>query len=81
MSNTQSIIVYTNPAQAAFWEGGYFIPLCGGLLVGALVFVALYAFAERLVRRIGGRVGGLAMGAAVVAGISAGVFTFSHLML
>lgn len=33
MNNTQSIIVYRNPAEQMFWEGGYAVPLFGALLV------------------------------------------------
>lgn len=37
--NTQSIIVYRNPAEAAFWESGMAFPLMSGLFVGFIVFV------------------------------------------
>lgn len=36
---TQSIIVYRNPVEAAFWESGMAFPLMSGLFVGFIVFV------------------------------------------
>ena len=31
---TQSVIVYRNPIEAAFWESGLLLPLMVGLVVG-----------------------------------------------
>jgi hypothetical protein len=39
MSNVQSIIVYRNPWEQAFWEGGVIGPICGGLLVMISVLI------------------------------------------
>lgn len=45
---SDSIIVYRNPAEQAFWEGGYLIPIIGGIGVGLVVFLALNFLAEKL---------------------------------
>lgn len=39
MSTPSSIIVYRNPAEAAFWEGGYLIPIFAGCGAGVAVFL------------------------------------------
>jgi hypothetical protein len=44
MGNTQSIIVYRNPVEQAFWEGAAganFIPFLAGIIVFFAVFLAL----------------------------------------
>ncbi len=38
---TQSIIVYRNPVEQAFWESNLLIPLGGGLLAFVIAVVAL----------------------------------------
>ena len=38
---TQSIIVYRNPMEQAFWESGAIIPLFGSGIVFVLVIVAM----------------------------------------
>lgn len=58
---TQSIIVYRNPAEAAFWESGMAFPMMVGLGVG-FVAVKLY---ERVSPR-GRRAGEVAVAAAVI---------------
>lgn len=74
-----SIIVYRNPAEAAFWEGGYFIPLVCGLGVGMAVFLVLVSLAKMLdtnsrhedsIMTIGG-----------VVAIIAGLYTTSKLLI
>lgn len=80
MSNTQSIIVYRNPAEAAFWESGMLIPLIGGLGTGFLVFIVLAAIAKKLSRDWRGP-SNLALGAAGIASVAAGLLAFNWLML
>lgn len=58
---TQSIIVYRNPAEAAFWESGMAFPMMVGLGVG---FVAAKLY-ERVSPR-GRRAGEVAVAAAVI---------------
>lgn len=41
MSNVQSIIVYRNPIEAAFWESGLAFPVIAGTVVGVAVALAL----------------------------------------
>ena len=48
---TQSIIVYRNPVEAAFWESGLVIPIFAGCAVGFLTFIALYKIAEKFCPR------------------------------
>lgn len=38
----QSIIVYRNPAEAMFWEGGYAFPIFVGCAVGFVTFLMLH---------------------------------------
>lgn len=45
---TQSIIVYRNPVEQMFWEGGFAFPLFAGLAAGFLTFVLLIKIAEML---------------------------------
>ncbi len=80
MSNTQSIIVYRNPAEAAFWESGMLIPLFGGLATGFLIFCVLAAVAKKFSGDWRGP-SNMALGAAGVAAFAAGVLTFDWLML
>lgn len=40
--STQSIIVYRNPAEQAFWESGIMVPLTGSLLAFMIVFVIMH---------------------------------------
>lgn len=43
---TQSIIVYRNPLEQAFWESGVFGPICIGGLVFLLAVVGLHKFLD-----------------------------------
>lgn len=51
MSQTQSVIVYRNPAEAAFWESGMAFPLMASLFVFLVVFLLLNTVFERQVRQ------------------------------
>lgn len=51
MNTTQSIIVYRNPAEAAFWESGLAFPLFGSLLTFLVLTVVLGSVFENLARR------------------------------
>lgn len=55
MNTTQSIIVYRNPVEAAFWEGGYAFPLIASMVVLVVVLVALNAIGDRIFGRHGNR--------------------------
>lgn len=46
MSNTTAI-VYRNPAEAAFWEGGFAFPVFIGCAVGFLAFLALHGIVTK----------------------------------
>ena len=48
---TQSIIVYRNPAEAAFWESGMAVPLGGALIVFLCSMVLLNIAAGKIIRR------------------------------
>lgn len=48
---TQSIIVYRNPAEAAFWESGMAVPLGGGLVTFLIAMVALNYIAGKVIRK------------------------------
>lgn len=81
MNTTQSIIVYQNPMQAAFWEGGFFIPLVASLAVFLIVVVVLTAIADQFrvtrnfVRKAYGTWPILALASV------AGVLTYQHLFI
>lgn len=45
-----SIIVYRNPLEAAFWEGGYAFPLIVFMVVTVIVAAILMKSAEHLFR-------------------------------
>jgi hypothetical protein len=47
MSNMQSIIVYRNPAEAMLWESGMAFPLFSALVVGLVVFLAVFSALDR----------------------------------
>lgn len=77
---TQSIIVYRNPVEAAFWESGMIVPLGGGLGVGFIVFLLLMWIAQKVSRDWRGP-SNLATGAAAVVSLCVGALTFHWLML
>lgn len=62
---TQSIIVYRNPAEAAFWEGGMAFPMMVGLVVGFIAAIVAVKLYERVSPR-GRRAGEVAVAAAVI---------------
>lgn len=62
---TQAIIVYRNPAEAAFWEGGMVFPLIVGLIVGVIVAVIAATMYDKFVFR-GQYTGEVAIIAAVI---------------
>lgn len=80
MSQTQSIIVYRNPAEAAFWEGGYLVPLVGGLGAGFLFFLALMWIAGKVSRDWRGP-SNFVTGAAGVASVCVGALVFHWLFI
>ena len=43
---TQSIIVYRNPMEQAFWESGMMIPIVGGISAGLLAFAITYKLTD-----------------------------------
>jgi hypothetical protein len=77
---TQSIIVYRNPAEAMFWEGGYAFPLIGGLAVGLLLFVVLHWAAGKLTKNRFGPSDHVMFVIAVIS-IVAGGLTFHSLFI
>lgn len=77
---TQSIIVYRNPAEAAFWESGMLIPLVGGLGVGFILFLVLMKIATKVSRDWRGP-SNFVTGAAAVVSICAGVLTLLWLSI
>jgi len=46
MNTTQSIILYRNPAEQMFWEGGYAFPLIASLATIVVVFLVLMKILE-----------------------------------
>lgn len=52
MSQTQSIIVYRNPAEQAMWESGLVVPIFSSLFVGVFVFAVIMIGAEKLSKKI-----------------------------
>lgn len=50
MNNTQSIIVYRNPAEAAFWEGGG-IAFVGVFILACAVCIPVCMIAEKYIVR------------------------------
>lgn len=81
MSNTQSIIVYQNPAQAAFWEGGFAFPLGAALLVLFVVVLASMKFMERVLGSWKVQTNGIYTGIAMCLGAAAAAATFAFLYI
>lgn len=82
---TQSIIVYRNPAEQAFWEGGFAVPIVGGCLVGLVAFILSYQIASMLFQRFGrsimwGRRNSYSTTIASILGITAGISTLVYLL-
>ena len=46
MNTTQSIIIYRNPLEQAFWESGMVFPLMVSLVVFMVVFLSIYKIME-----------------------------------
>lgn len=80
MNQTQSVIVYRNRAEADFWEGGYFIPLIGGLGAGLITMLVLAWIAQKLSRDWRGP-NGYVVGAACVASVCVGLLVFKALFI
>lgn len=76
---TQSIIVYRNPVEAAFWESGMIFPLMGGLGVGFIAFLILMRIAEMTIGDH--RINNLVIGGAAIASMCAGALTFHWLFI
>ena len=51
MGQTQSIIVYRNPIEAAFWEGGYALPVFCFILAFLVVMLPLIKVQDFVFRR------------------------------
>ena len=84
MNQTQSIIVYRNPLEQQFWEGGGYlimIPVCGSLLAAALTFGVLTSFAQRLARRIPFALEAWVNGSIIVASLCVGALTWQWLAI
>lgn len=47
MSNIQSVIVYSNPLEAAFWESGMIFPLFCGMIVAVIAALSVNWLCER----------------------------------
>lgn len=77
---TQSIIVYRNPIEAAFWESGMLLPLMGGLGVGFIVFLLLMWIAGKVSRDWRGPPNWMTASAGVVS-VIAGFLVFHNLMV
>ena len=82
---TQSIIVYRNPMEQAFWEGGYLIPIFGGCSVGLLAFALTYKITDKLLSRFRKnlswhRQNVYATNTASVVGLAAGISTMLYLL-
>jgi flagellar biogenesis protein FliO len=75
---TQSIIIYRSPYEAAFYESGLIVPLCGGLLAFFLVVLSLSWAVERLARR---RMNNQRMWTIFALAGFAGVGTFRYLVI
>ncbi len=52
MNQTQSIIVYRNPLEQAFWEGGLGMENIIPIVAGAIVFIAVFLFIGNLISKI-----------------------------
>lgn len=48
---TQSIIVYRNPAEQAFWESGLLVPISGGIAAGLIAFAITYRATHAIINR------------------------------
>lgn len=77
---TQSIIVYRNPAEVAFWESGMIVPLGGGLGAGFITFLILMWIAQKVSRDWRGP-SNFVTGAAAVASICVGALAFHWLFI
>lgn len=47
---TESMIIYRNPLEKAFWESGYILPVVGGVITFAVVFLCTITLIESLIR-------------------------------
>ncbi len=80
MNQTQSVIVYRNRAEHDFWEGGYFIPLVGGLGAGLITMLILSWIAGKLSRDWRGP-SGLVVGGACITSVGVGILVFKYLFI
>jgi hypothetical protein len=79
MNNTQSIIVYRNPVEQAFWESGDFVPIFSSIIAATVVFLALHALVQKIVKPR--EVDQIELIFCAVVGGIVGAWVFSHLYL
>ena len=83
---TQSIIVYRNPMEQAFWESGMMIPIVGGIAAGLVAFAAAYKLTGYVINKFFPKVpwykrNQYATNVALIAGGFVGVPVMLHLVL
>lgn len=69
---TQSLIIYRNPIEAAFWESGMFLPLMCGVLVGVALAAGAATIYEKLFPKQRGKYSGQI---AIITGAFGVIFT------
>ena len=80
MNQTQSVIVYRNPAEQAFWESGVIIPLGGSLVVFLIVVMSLMRLVETKTRVFTSARKNSTISVFIIASIMA-IATFNYLMI
>ena len=83
---TQSIIVYRNPMEQAFWESGMLIPLAGGCVVGLILFGIAYKLSGFIFTRFRNKLSWskrnyFATNIAAIVGVCSGLLTTIHLYI
>jgi len=81
MTQPVIVVVTASPAEAAFYYGGFAIPLMGGLAVGFVVFLLLMKVFDRHINGPGSRWANWILGCSAVISLIAGALTFHWLFL
>lgn len=84
-TTTQSIIVYRNPAEQAFWESGMAFPLLCSLFAIVVTFLLVVTISEKVIShtklRHNRKSADVIITFAIVACAAAAYFTFTYMAI